>query len=147
MFVHLLLRKPLLFLIPALLVIASNVVATPIVPVSAVSRKIHGRAGTFDIALPLTGTAGIECRGTTSAHQIVIGFANPVTVTSATVNTGVGTVNDYTITGSSVTVHLTGGANEQRTVIKLAGVSDGATSNDVMVPMSVLRRYNWQRRR
>ncbi len=41
---------------------------------SAVSRKMHGAAGTFDIALPLTGPAGIEPRsgGATSDHQIVV---------------------------------------------------------------------------
>ncbi len=28
---------------------------------SAVSRKTHGAAGTFDINLPLSGTVGVEC--------------------------------------------------------------------------------------
>jgi alpha-tubulin suppressor-like RCC1 family protein len=137
MFVHPLFRKPLLVLIPALLVTASDAVAAPVVPSSAVSRKIHGSTA-FDVALPLTGIAGIECRGTSNNHQMVMDFATSVTVTSATVTTGVGTVNDYTVTGSTVTVNLTGVANEQKIVIKLAGVSDGTISNDVMVPMNVL---------
>src|SRR5205807_4041157 len=32
------------------------------VPSSAVSRKVHGAAGTFDVPLPLTGNVGVECR-------------------------------------------------------------------------------------
>src|SRR5438093_1690579 len=37
---------------------------SPTIPplASVASRKVHGSAGTFDIDLPLTGTAGIECR-------------------------------------------------------------------------------------
>src|SRR2546423_10948183 len=30
--------------------------------ISAVSRKVHGTAGTFDLNLPLSGTRGVECR-------------------------------------------------------------------------------------
>ena len=39
-----------------------SVEVQPAVPSSVVSRKVHGMAGTFDINLPLTGTAGVECR-------------------------------------------------------------------------------------
>ena len=42
--------------------------------VTAVSRKTHGTAGTFDINLPLTGTPGIECRtgqGTNSNFMVI----------------------------------------------------------------------------
>ena len=41
----------------------------------AVSRKMHG-AAVFDIALPLTGTAGIECRtgGANGDHQVIMTF-------------------------------------------------------------------------
>src|SRR6202035_769391 len=36
--------------------------ASGIVPVSAVSRKTHGSAGTFDVDLPLIGQPGVEDR-------------------------------------------------------------------------------------
>ena len=38
--------------------------AQPAAPMiqSAVSRKLHAAAGSFDINLPLSGTPGIECR-------------------------------------------------------------------------------------
>ena len=51
---------------------------TPPQPTSVVSRKTHGTAGTFDINLPLTGTAGIECRsgGASGDHQVVFSFSN-----------------------------------------------------------------------
>src|SRR5437660_8344174 len=34
----------------------------PVQLISAVSRKVHGNAGTFDISLPVVGPRGIECR-------------------------------------------------------------------------------------
>ena len=39
--------------------------------VSAVSRKVHGSVGTYDVLLPLTGTSGIECRtgGADGSHD------------------------------------------------------------------------------
>ena len=45
---------------------------------SAVSRKTHAGAGTFDIDLPLAGASGVECRtgGPNGDHQIVFTFAN-----------------------------------------------------------------------
>ena len=54
-----------------------------LVPFS-VSRKMHGAAA-FDIDLPLTGTAGIECRtgGVNGDHQVITTFPSPVSVTTA----------------------------------------------------------------
>ena len=56
-------------------------------PTSVVSRKTHGTAGTFDINLPLTGNAGIECRsgGANSDHQVVFTFPTAVTLSGASV--------------------------------------------------------------
>lgn len=63
--------------------------------VEVASVKTHGSAGTFSIALPLTGTAGVECRsgGATNAHTVVFTFANTLTsVTGASVTSGTATV-------------------------------------------------------
>ena len=51
---------------------------TTIVPLSAVSRKTHGDAGTFDLPLPLSGNPGIECRsgGADGEYQVVVTFPN-----------------------------------------------------------------------
>ena len=52
---------------------------------SAVSRKTHGGAGTFDVNLPLTGTPGIECRtgGATNDYTMLVAFSGNVTVTGS----------------------------------------------------------------
>jgi hypothetical protein len=106
----------------------------------AVSRKTHGTAGTFDIALPLTGTPGIECRtgGASGNHLVVITFAVPVTIGSASVTSGTGSVSSATISGNNVLVNLTGVANAQTIQITLFGVNNGTTTTNVVVPMSVL---------
>src|SRR5438876_5943714 len=75
---------------------------------SAFSRKTHGAAGTFDIPLPLTGNVGVECRsgGATNDYQMIINFATTVTVGSASVTSGTGSVSSFSVSGSEVTVNL-----------------------------------------
>src|SRR5206468_1344135 len=53
--------------------------------VSSVSRKTHGGAGTFDIAMPLTGSSGVEDRttGGTNDFTLVVTFTGSVTVTGS----------------------------------------------------------------
>ncbi len=106
-------------------------------PTAAVSRKTHGAAGTFDIAL--TGN-GIECRsgGATNGYQMIIDFMNPVTVDSASVTSGTGTVSSFSVNGSEVTVNLTGVINIQRITMTLHNVNDGTHMGDVPVSMGVL---------
>jgi hypothetical protein len=114
------------------------------VPIGAVSRKTHGVAGTFDVNLPLTGSPGIECRtgGTNGDHTVVVTFAVPVTVSSATVTPGAGgtasVVGTPTVSGSQVTVNLTNVSNIQTLMVNLIGVSDGTGTGNLSVPMSVL---------
>jgi N-acetylneuraminic acid mutarotase len=87
---------------------------------SAFSRKTHGAAGTFDVPLPLTGNVGIECRsgGATNDYQMIINFANSVTVGSASVTSGTGSVSSFTVSGPQVTVNLTGVTNAQRITVR-----------------------------
>ena len=107
---------------------------------SAFSRKTHGAAGTFDIPLPLTGNVGIECRsgGATNVYQMIINFANPVTVGSAVVTSGTGSVSSFSVSGSQVTVNLTGVTNVQRITVTLFNVNDGTHMGNVPVFMGVL---------
>ena len=118
-----------------------------VAPMGAVSRKVHGGAGTFDIDLPLTGNAGIECRsgGASGDYQVIVTFASPVTLSNVTVGaTGGGnttssaSVTGYSINGSQVSIDLTELPNAQTSLITLSNVSDGAATNDVIIPMSVL---------
>jgi hypothetical protein len=108
--------------------------------VSAVSRKSHGNAGTFDVDLPESGAPGIECRsgGTTNSHMLVFTFANNVSVQGAAVSAGAGSVNNFTVVGKEVTVNLTGVTNEQTIAVTLLSVSDGTNTSDVEVTMAVL---------
>jgi len=108
--------------------------------VSAVSRKTHGIAGTFDIDLPQTGTPGIECRsgGANGDYQVVATFALPVTFTSATVSSGTGRVAAALSSGNQVFVNLTSVANAQRITLTLARVNDGTSRADFPVSMGVL---------
>jgi hypothetical protein len=114
-----------------------------IVPVSAVSRKTHGSAGTFDIDLPLIGKPGIEDRtgGGSGNHTVVITFAVPVTVTDATVTPGAGGTGSrstFSVNNAQVTVNLTNASNAQTLSVNLIGVSGGGNGGNVSIPMSVL---------
>jgi hypothetical protein len=65
-------------------------------------------------------------------------FATSVTVGSASVTTGVGTVSNATANGSQVTLDLTGVTNAQRITVTLFNISDGSHVNNSAVPMGVL---------
>ena len=121
-------------------------VAQQLAVLSAVSRKTHGTAGTFDVVLPLSGDISVECRtgGAAGIYQIVVTFSSPVIVASAVATPdpnapgATGTVSDFTINGTEVTVNLTDVSNAQTIGISLFGVSDGTSSLDVTIPMGVL---------
>ena len=108
---------------------------------SAFSRKTHGAAGTFDVPLPLTGNVGVECRsgGATNDYQMIINFASSVTVESASVTSGTGSVSSFSGSGTSqITVNLTGVTNVQRITVTLHNVNNGTSTGDVPVSMGVL---------
>ncbi len=104
--------------------------------VSAVSRKTHGAAGTFDISLP-----GVECRsgGPTNDYEMVFTFGSPVTVDSAVLSSGVGSLSMVSGSGTNtITVDLTGVANAQYVTVKLLCVDDGSNVGTVSATMGVL---------
>lgn len=115
-------------------------------PLSFVSRKVHGAAGPFDIDLPLAGNAGIEPRsgGASNAHQVVFKFGTAVTATGASVTAASGKTAETdgppmrSADGNQIIVNLKNVSNAQAVGIKLLGVSDGTTTNDVSVQMGVL---------
>jgi hypothetical protein len=107
----------------------------------AFSRKVHGGAGTFNIPLPLSGNVGVECRsgGATNDYQMIIDFATSVTVQSASVTSGTGSVSSFSGSGTSqITVNLTGVTDAQRITMTLHGVNDGTHMGDVPISMGVL---------
>jgi hypothetical protein len=104
--------------------------------VSVVSRKTHGRAGTFDINLPQTPRPGIECRS--GDYAIVFTFASNVSIQGARITSGAGRVKNYRVTGNQVLVNLTRVDNAQTVVVTLADVNDGINTSDVQATMGVL---------
>ena len=126
----------------------------PAAPVaqSAVSRKTHGGAGTFDISLPLTGNAGIECRSgsgpNADGHQVIVTFANPVTDSGVTVSSvdGLATATQ-SVSGGVVTVDLSNVKDGQTITITLKNVNDGVHLGDVAVTDGrAPRRHHRERR-
>jgi hypothetical protein len=119
---------------------------------AAVSRKTHGAAGTFDIAMPLTGTSGVESRtsGGTSDYTLVVTFSGNVTVTGspqAQVTSGTGCVGsggvctgNVMVSGAVVTVPLTNVANAQVINVRINGVNSAADAPaaNVDIPMGIL---------
>jgi hypothetical protein len=106
--------------------------------VNAVSRKVHGTAGPFDINLPIAGTSGIECRsgGTSQAFQILVTFpfANVVSFSGIGLSAPKGgSISGFNIAGKTVTVNLTGVQNLQTISLTLTGVNDGTDVGTVVI--------------
>ncbi len=96
--------------------------ATPLQLTSAVSRKSHN--GTpFDIDLPLTGEPGVECR-IGAGHTLVFTFTRNVVSGGATVTSGTGTAGAASFAGNTMTVPLSGVADQQKITVTLNGVTD-----------------------
>jgi N-acetylneuraminic acid mutarotase len=118
----------------------------PPILTSAVSRKIHGSAGTFDIDLPLAGPRAVECRsgGASGDYTILFTFANTLTsVAGASVTSGTGTVSSNNIDRNDAhnyVVDLTGVTNAQYITVSLTNVTDSAGdfSSAVSAQMGVL---------
>ena len=121
--------------------------STPLVQ-SAVSRTMHGNAGSSDVNLPLSGTPGIECRsgGATSDYTIVLTFLANVSVNAspqAAVTSGIGTIGSggvsnggmVTTSENVVTIPLTNVANAQTINITLNNVNG---STNLTIPMRLL---------
>ena len=103
--------------------------------VSAVSRKMHGALGPFDITLP-----GVECRsgGGTNAYQMVFTFNTPVTTSGAIISSGTGAVSLVSAVGNTIVVDLTGVTNAQYLTVKLLCVYDNVNLGSVSATMGVL---------
>jgi serine protease AprX len=107
----------------------------------AVSRKVHGAAGTFDIPLPLSGEPGVECGSTGGNHSIVFTFDNNIASGNASVTAGSGSVSGSpTFSANTMTVNLTGVTDVQKVTVTLAGVTDtlAQTLPNTPVSMNVL---------
>ncbi len=120
--------------------ILSVPLAAPLSFLGAVSRKTHGTAGTYDVNLPLTGTAGVECRSGAAGHTLVFTFSNDVASGSASVQGAASIAGNPIFSGQTMTVNLTGVANAQLLTITLSNITDafGQVLPATNVPVRIL---------
>jgi photosystem II stability/assembly factor-like uncharacterized protein len=102
---------------------------------SAVSRKSHRTAGTFDVNLPLTGEAGVECRNGGGNYSFVFTFTTNVVGGTATVTSGTGSAGTPVFAGTTMTVPLSSISDVQTIAVTLHGVTD--VSSQVLPDTSV----------
>ena len=107
---------------------------------SAVSRKAHGVAGTFDLPLPLTGAPAVEGRSSGGAHTLVITFNNPIVSGTAAVTEGTAGGMTSSMSGNTMTINLTGVADVQRLTVAVNGVTGtaGQTMPSASISLRVL---------
>jgi hypothetical protein len=110
-------------------------------PVSLVSRKVHGDAGTRDINFPLPSTTVTECRsgGAGGNYQLLVTFANAVTVGGVNVTSvdGMATATQVA-NGTVVTIDLASVRDVQTATVTLTNVNNGSGVGDVSLPFRVL---------
>ena len=98
---------------------------------SAASRLTHGAAGTFDIAMPLTGISGVEDRSA-STYNAVFTFDGPVTSGEVTVLSGTATVGAISFSGNTMTAQLTGVTVAEVVTLRVQNINgDGQLHGDV----------------
>jgi hypothetical protein len=95
-------------------------------------------AGGYTGAGTTGSTETVACGTGAFAHQMVVTFATNVAVQSVSVTSGTGNVDSFTVTGSVVTINLSGVTNAQRLGVTLHNVCDGTNQGDVLIPMGIL---------
>jgi hypothetical protein len=106
----------------------------------AVSRKVHGAAGTFDLPLSLTATNPSTEPRTGPAHTIVLSFDKPLIASIVAITEGTATAGSPSISGNTITVPLTGVTDVQYVTISYSGVdsADGGTGGAGVVRLGFL---------
>ena len=98
---------------------------------SAASRLTHGGAGTFDIAMPLSGTSGVEDRAA-STYNAVFNFDQAVTSGQVLNVGGVGSVGTISFSGNTMTAQLTGVTSAEVVTLRVQNINgDGQQHGDV----------------
>jgi hypothetical protein len=95
--------------------------------VSAASRLTHGTAGTFDVAMPLTGPTGVEDRQA-NTYNIVLTFDQAVTSGNIAVTSGTASAGTPSFSGNTMIVPLSGITDPEVVGLTLTTVNGLATS-------------------
>jgi hypothetical protein len=98
---------------------------------SAASRLTHGGAGTFDIAMPLSGTSGVEDRAS-NTYNAVFTFDQAVTSGQVLNIGGTATVGSISFSGNSMIAQLTGVTTAEVVTLRVQNINgDGQQHGDV----------------
>jgi len=98
---------------------------------SAASRLTHSGAGTFDIAMPLTGVSGVEDRSS-STYNAVFTFDRAVTSGQVALLSGTATIGAISFNGNSMTAQLTGVTSAEVVTLRVQNINgDGQLHGDV----------------
>ena len=118
---------------------------SPIAPpphlLAAVSRKIHGASGAFDIDLLPAGSPGIESRATDSL-TLVFSFDHDLSSGSVSIASGAGTVTGTPVfDGYQMIVNIGNVTDVQTLVVILSAVTDtlGGVLETISIPIAILR--------
>jgi hypothetical protein len=106
----------------------------------AVSRKVHGAAGTFDLPLSLVATNPTTEPRAGPTQTIVMTFDSPINAATATIAEGTATAATPTFSGNDVIVGLSGVINQQYVTLSLTNVasSDGGSGGSGSVRVGFL---------
>ena len=102
--------------------VPSGAQATPVL-LGTLSRKVHGQAGTFDLALSNVATNPTTEPRLGPTHTIVFTFDGVVTAGTASVTEGAATAGVPTFNGNELTVPLTAVSNAQYVTVAVSSVS------------------------
>lgn len=119
---------------------ATAAAALPPQLVRAVSRHLHG-AVNYDIALPQTGSGGIECRQVANGVTLVLTFDQAISGGAATVSAGTAAVSGTPVaSGTTLTIQLINVANAQALTIGVSNVTPtaGGSAGSATVNFRVL---------
>jgi hypothetical protein len=94
-----------------------------VLPVAAVSRKVHGAAGTFDLALTADRLNPTTEPRLGPTFTIVVPFASAVTGATAAITEGTATAGTPAFSGNEVIVNLSGVADQQYVTLTLTDVA------------------------
>jgi hypothetical protein len=119
----------------------TSAVTPPPVLANAVSRKLHGSAGTFDLPLSLADIHNPTTEPRIGpAQTIVFIYDKPITGATATITEGTATAGTPTFSGNDVIVGLTGVTDKQYVTVSLTNVasSDGGTGGSGLARVGFL---------
>jgi hypothetical protein len=120
-------------------VLNADVVAPPVLQ-GAVSRKVHGAAGAFNLPLSIVPTNPSTEPRQGPAQTIVLSFDKPVTGATATITEGIATAAAPAFVGTEVVIALSGVIDRQYVTVSLTNVgsADGGTGGSASARIGFL---------